>query len=195
MDIHPVVLRALQWKTGEVKFSKEEERELALSFQALIMKPTVMGSDLIEDGLVESVDPTRPRYYGVSKSAFVRSLPSSMPGAEVVAKAKAEGLDIGLAYVYGIRSKAKARVKTTSKTKNRNAHAPAVVRTTKVQPKLLLDAVLKVIGDSRMTPQFVYQRFQERGWKGAEISIRKAMGRGVKQKRLARVGKGLYAAR
>jgi hypothetical protein len=45
----------------------------------------------------------------VNKSAFVRSLPSTMPGAEVVAKAKAQGIKISLAYVYGIRAKTNAK--------------------------------------------------------------------------------------
>jgi len=45
----------------------------------------------------------------VNKSAFVRSLPSTMPGAEVVTKAKAQGIKISLAYVYGIRAKSKAK--------------------------------------------------------------------------------------
>ena len=45
----------------------------------------------------------------VNKSAFVRALPATTPGAEVVAKAKAQGIKISLAYVYGIRAKATRR--------------------------------------------------------------------------------------
>ena len=45
----------------------------------------------------------------VNKSEFVRSLPSTTPGAEVVAKAKAQGIDITLGYVYGIRAKTNAK--------------------------------------------------------------------------------------
>ena len=45
----------------------------------------------------------------INKSAFVRALPATMPGAEVVAKAKAQGIKISLAYVYGIRAKTKAK--------------------------------------------------------------------------------------
>jgi hypothetical protein len=41
----------------------------------------------------------------INKSAFVRSLSASMPGADVVKKAKEAGISISLAYVYGIRSK------------------------------------------------------------------------------------------
>jgi hypothetical protein len=43
-----------------------------------------------------------------NKSAFVRSLPAAMSGADVVKKAKEAGLTISLAYVYGIRSKTNA---------------------------------------------------------------------------------------
>jgi hypothetical protein len=48
----------------------------------------------------------------INKSAFVRSLPSTMSGADVVAKAKAQGVKISLAYVYGIRAKSKAKRRT-----------------------------------------------------------------------------------
>jgi hypothetical protein len=47
----------------------------------------------------------------MNKSAFVRSLPSTMSGAEVVAKAKSQGVKISLAYVYGIRAKSNAAKK------------------------------------------------------------------------------------
>jgi hypothetical protein len=40
-----------------------------------------------------------------SKTAFVKSLPPSMSGADVVKKAKEAGIEISLAYVYGIRSR------------------------------------------------------------------------------------------
>jgi DNA-binding transcriptional MocR family regulator len=43
----------------------------------------------------------------VSKSAFVRGLPPSMPAKEVVAKAKAAGLTLSDRYVHVIRSIAK----------------------------------------------------------------------------------------
>lgn len=43
----------------------------------------------------------------VSKSAFVRGLPASMPAKEVVAKAKAAGLTLSDRYVHVIRSIAK----------------------------------------------------------------------------------------
>ena len=64
----------------------------------------------------------------VNKSAFVRSLPRTMPGAEVVTKAKAQGITISLAYVYGIRAKSKVsrRKKTTAKVANGESAAAAV---------------------------------------------------------------------
>jgi hypothetical protein len=41
----------------------------------------------------------------MSKTAFVKSLPASMPGPEVVKEAKEAGLSIGLNYVYSIRAR------------------------------------------------------------------------------------------
>ncbi len=52
---------------------------------------------------------TSPKKKPVNKSAFVRSLPRTMPGADVVKKARAAGINISLAYVYGIRAKSKAK--------------------------------------------------------------------------------------
>lgn len=47
----------------------------------------------------------------VSKSAFVRGLPASLPAKEVVAKAKSAGLKISDRYVHVIRSIAKRAAK------------------------------------------------------------------------------------
>jgi hypothetical protein len=44
-----------------------------------------------------------------SKTAFVLSLPRDLPASDVVAKAKAQGIEITDRYVYVIRSKAKGR--------------------------------------------------------------------------------------
>lgn len=44
-----------------------------------------------------------------NKSAFVRNLPQDMPAAEVIDKAKAEGLTLTPAYVYSIRTAARRR--------------------------------------------------------------------------------------
>jgi hypothetical protein len=54
----------------------------------------------------------------LNKSAFVRSLPASISGAEVVKRAKAEGLNISVNYVYSIRARSHAG-------KTRAASAPA----------------------------------------------------------------------
>ncbi|MGO9707900.1 MAG: hypothetical protein ACLQBL_03490 [Polyangiaceae bacterium] len=50
----------------------------------------------------------------VNKTAFVRSLPSSMPGAEVVKKAKEAGLKISVGYVYSIRAKTHAKRRSSA---------------------------------------------------------------------------------
>jgi hypothetical protein len=43
----------------------------------------------------------------VNKSAFVRSLPATMPAKDVVERAKAQGVKLTVAYVYSIRTAAK----------------------------------------------------------------------------------------
>lgn len=45
----------------------------------------------------------------LSKAAFVRSLPSTTPAKEVVAKAKAQGMVLSDAYVYNVRATSKTR--------------------------------------------------------------------------------------
>lgn len=45
----------------------------------------------------------------VSKAAFVRDLPADMPAAQVIAKAKEQGIKLTAAYVYVIRSKSSAK--------------------------------------------------------------------------------------
>jgi hypothetical protein len=61
-----------------------------------------------------------------SKADFVRSLPSSTPAKQVVAKARAAGVSISETHVYGVRTadkaakKKKAAKKTTSKPAVRN---------------------------------------------------------------------------
>jgi hypothetical protein len=59
----------------------------------------------------------KPTSKALSKSAFVRGLPASMPAKEVVAKAKAAGLTLSDRYVHVIRSIAKRAAK--------NGHAVA----------------------------------------------------------------------
>ena len=50
----------------------------------------------------------------MNKTAFVRSLPSSMPGAEIVKKAKEAGLKISVGYVYSIRAKTHAKGRSSA---------------------------------------------------------------------------------
>jgi hypothetical protein len=59
-----------------------------------------------------------------SKAEFVRTLPSSTPAKEVVAKAKAAGISITETHIYGVRS-ADRRAKKKSAAKS-NASKPAV---------------------------------------------------------------------
>lgn len=59
----------------------------------------------------------------VNKTAWVQSLPASMPAKEVVAKAKSEGFTISPAQVYTARSKAKSKGPSPA---TRRAAAPAV---------------------------------------------------------------------
>jgi len=46
---------------------------------------------------------------GVNKSAFVRSLPSSLSAAEVIEKGKAKGIKLSAAQVYTIRANARRK--------------------------------------------------------------------------------------
>jgi hypothetical protein len=54
-----------------------------------------------------------------NKAAFVRSLPSDMSAAQVIAKARANGIKLSPAYVYVIRSKSSTKPsgKVTPKTR------------------------------------------------------------------------------
>ena len=46
-----------------------------------------------------------------TKTAFVLSLPTTMPAAEVVQKAKADGIKLDVKYVYNIRATARTAAK------------------------------------------------------------------------------------
>jgi len=59
----------------------------------------------------------------INKSAFVRSLPASTPGADVVKKGKEAGIGLTLGYVYSIRAKTNAKKRATQSP----APAPAAV--------------------------------------------------------------------
>ncbi|MEO8797995.1 MAG: hypothetical protein ABI551_08935 [Polyangiaceae bacterium] len=45
----------------------------------------------------------------ISKAAFVRGIDLSMPAKEVVAKAKADGINLSEAYVYNVRATSKTK--------------------------------------------------------------------------------------
>lgn len=74
----------------------------------------------------------KPATKTVNKAAFVRALSKDMPAAEVVAKAKAQGLTLSAAHVHAIRSAAKAarkkkRAGAPTKAAPSKASAPAKV--------------------------------------------------------------------
>jgi hypothetical protein len=75
-----------------------------------------------KESIVMAAKKTRKASRSVSKSAFVRGLPTTLPAKEVVAKAKAAGLKISDRYVHVIRSIAKRAAKQG------NGAAPAVRR-------------------------------------------------------------------
>jgi hypothetical protein len=64
-----------------------------------------------------------------SKSEFIRSLPTTMPAGEVVAKAKAAGIFIGEPYVYNVRGRAAGRGKKGKTAPKPAATKPAVTPT------------------------------------------------------------------
>jgi len=62
----------------------------------------------------------------MTKTSFVLSLPTNMPAAEVVEKAKAEGVKLDVKYVYNIRATARAKGGTKKVTPKKNiAGAPS----------------------------------------------------------------------
>jgi hypothetical protein len=77
----------------------------------------------------------------VSKAAFVRGLPSTTPAKEVVAKAKAAGIKIGVSYVYNIRGAAKM----AAKRKRALAKSPAVGPAVSVDGAGSLTSLLKAV--------------------------------------------------
>jgi hypothetical protein len=66
----------------------------------------------------------------LNKSAWIRSQPESVRAKDVVAKAKAEGIDLSLAQVYTARSNAKKH--PTKGKPGRKPNAVAAVRSTTV---------------------------------------------------------------
>jgi len=66
-----------------------------------------------------------PAKKAMNKTAFVKSLPASMPGAEVVKRAKAAGLKISVNYVYSIRARSNPKGKRKAKGAPTAAAPPA----------------------------------------------------------------------
>lgn len=54
---------------------------------------------------------TASRAKALNKSDFIRALPARMSAAEVIAKAKAEGIEIGSSLVYMVRSRSSRKAK------------------------------------------------------------------------------------
>lgn len=89
-----------------------------------------------------------------SKSDFIRAQPATMSAAEVVAKAKAEGVKLLPGLVYEVRRKAKEKRGVGPKPAARRATkraAPAVARpiTTSSKTENLLHAVAAEVGLGR----------------------------------------------
>jgi len=80
-----------------------------------------------------------------SKAAFVRGLPASTPAKEVVARAKAAGIKLGVSYVYNVRGAAKMRAKKRQRAARSGASVPRPI-TTMSSAESLLKAVAAEIG-------------------------------------------------
>ena len=70
-----------------------------------------------------------------NKSEFIRQQPAGMSVAEVVEKAKAEGLTIEAGLVYGVRSQAKAKGKAKKGGAKRASASPGATNAPPVQTK------------------------------------------------------------
>jgi hypothetical protein len=79
-----------------------------------------------------------------SKSAFIRSLPSSTPARDVVKQAKASGIKLNVGYVYNVRGAAKK-----AKRASRSGASVARPITTPSSAENLLKAVAAEIGLGR----------------------------------------------
>lgn len=64
----------------------------------------------------------------VNKSAFVRSLPSSLSAAEVISRAKVKGIKLSAAQVYTIRANARRKSDVSILPRFRGASQPAPTR-------------------------------------------------------------------
>jgi hypothetical protein len=107
-----------------------------------------------------------------SKAEFVRTLPSSTPAKEVVAKAKAAGISITETHIYGVRSadrRAKKRSAAKSTASKPAMAAAAIVNGPTSAPKInakaesLLKAVAAEIGLGNAIEVLQSERARVRG--------------------------------
>lgn len=85
--------------------------------------------------------------HGQSKAAFVRSLPSTTPAKEVVAKAKTAGIDLDVGYVYNIRSTSKSSAKKKSaKAKAAAPHATNGAAIKSTRDLSATESLLRAVG-------------------------------------------------
>jgi hypothetical protein len=66
----------------------------------------------------------KPNAKPVNKSAFVRSMPTTMPAKELIARAKTKGFKLTAAYVYSIRAKANAAARKKGSQAKRPGRPP-----------------------------------------------------------------------
>jgi hypothetical protein len=99
----------------------------------------------------------KPTAKKVTKAAFVRSLPASMPAKEVIAKGKEQGLTLTEDTVYKTRSLAnakKARKVTAAKGKGKRGSKKArVLEQVAAHPDWTADRIAKAAG---ATASYVY---------------------------------------
>lgn len=172
--IHPVVVRVLKFKLGE-KLSKEEQHLLALEYVSFVTGKT----PLEIAGEVWNKYLQRPNPVGRPPQRIVHNVPL------VTVAPKMRYSDVTARTAKQSPSKS-----VSSRERRRGTDKIA-------QPKLLIDAVMLLMKDlDRVHPNHIHQRFQHRGWKGSQISIRKVMAkyRGVLLKRVGSPLSGLYAA-
>jgi len=87
-----------------------------------------------------------------SKAAFVRGLPASTPAKDVVKKAKAAGIKLGISYVYNIRGAAKMaakRKRAAAKSPSLSTVVSTAAWSVAKHAETLLRAVAAEIGLSR----------------------------------------------
>jgi hypothetical protein len=77
------------------------------------------------DVLRISMSKTTPASPKTSKSAFIRSLPATMPAKDVVTKARLVGMKLTDAYVYAIRSASKRPKKARMRAGGAHGVAPS----------------------------------------------------------------------